>query len=218
MVEFWSVHNIAFTLMGYPMSYIELLGTILYLWSVWLIARENILTWPVGILSVLLYMGLFYQIHLYSDFFEGIYALFISFYGWWRWRTPTPESAGVLTIEYSSRRQLLVSVGVTLGLSLAGGALMSRIHLILPSFFQEPASFPYLDALTTIMSFTAMYLMARKYVESWYYWIIIDTIGIGLYYAKEVKLIALLYVILLVMAVDGLRTWKKAVKSIHSEQ
>jgi nicotinamide mononucleotide transporter len=70
MLELFSVNNIAFTILGYPMSYIEFIGTILYLWSVWLIARKQMLTWPVGIVSVLLYMALFYQIRLYSDTLE----------------------------------------------------------------------------------------------------------------------------------------------------
>jgi hypothetical protein len=59
MLELFSVNNIAFTILGYPMSYIEFIGTILYLWSVWLIARKQMLTWPVGIVSVLLYITLF---------------------------------------------------------------------------------------------------------------------------------------------------------------
>jgi len=64
VLEFLSVNKIAFTLMGYPMSYIEFCGTLLYLWSVWLMVRRRMLTWPVGIISVLLYAALFYQIHL----------------------------------------------------------------------------------------------------------------------------------------------------------
>lgn len=86
---------------------------------------------------------------------------------------------------------------------------MSQIHTILPRLFPEQASFPYLDALTTIMSFTAMWLMAQKRIESWYYWIVVDIIGIWLYYVKEVKFIALLYVILLLIAINGSISWLK---------
>ena len=86
---------------------------------------------------------------------------------------------------------------------------MDRVHTIIPTWFPEPASFPYLDALTTIMSFTAMWLMAQKRIESWMYWIIVDVIGIGLYYTKGVKFVALLYVVLLVMASKGLLSWMK---------
>jgi nicotinamide mononucleotide transporter len=78
--------------------------------------------------------------------------------------------------------------------------------------FPEAASFPYLDALTTIMSFSAMWLMVQKKIESWIYWIIVDVIGIWLYFVKDVKFISLLYVILLVMAVNGLRLWHKTWK------
>ena len=86
---------------------------------------------------------------------------------------------------------------------------MSKIHVLMPAFFPEAASFPFLDALTTIMSFTAMWLMAKKKTESWIYWIIVDVIGIGLYYVKDVKFISLLYVILLLMAINGFRSWHK---------
>src|SRR6185503_528973 len=85
MLKFFSVSNIAFTVFGYPLSYVELFGTILYLWSVWLISQRRVLTWPVGIVSVLLYITLFYQIRLYSDAFEQVYYLGASAYGWWYW-------------------------------------------------------------------------------------------------------------------------------------
>jgi len=70
-----SVDTIFVTVLGSPISYIEFAGTVLYLWSVWLIARRRMLTWPVGIVSVLLYMALFYQIRLYSDAPEQLYYL-----------------------------------------------------------------------------------------------------------------------------------------------
>jgi hypothetical protein len=75
MLDFWSVNNIAFDLIGYPMSYIEFLGTILYLWSVWLVTKQKMLNWAIGIISSLLYMALFYQIRLYSDMFEQLYFI-----------------------------------------------------------------------------------------------------------------------------------------------
>ncbi|MBN3909282.1 MAG: nicotinamide mononucleotide transporter [Nostoc sp. NMS1] len=192
------------------MSYIELLGTVFYLWSAWLISQRKILTWPVGIVSVLLYMALFYQIRLYSDMLEQIYYLVVSVYGWWRWSIP--NSGKVLQIRYSPPRKIVLIAAITIAISFATGALMSQIHLLLPAIFLEKASFPYLDALTTIMSFTAMWLMVQKRIESWYYWIIVDVIGIGLYYVKEVKFIAFLYVILLFIAINGSISWLKTAK------
>ena len=207
MWELFSVNNIAFTLLGYPMSYIELVGTILYLWSAWLVAQKRILTWSVGIVSVLLYMALFYQIRLYSDTLEQVYYLITSIYGWWWWSKSNHQIDKEIAFRYSSRRNTILFLAVTLAISFATGAFMSRIHIILPTLFPEKASFPYLDALTTIMSFTATWLMIQKRVESWYYWIVVDVIGIGLYYVKEVRFIALLYVILLAIAIKGLVSW-----------
>lgn len=195
------------------MSYIELIGTVLYLWSVWLIVRRHILTWPVGIVSVLLYMALFYQIRLYADAGEQVYYLAASVYGWWRWSRSAQEDGKVLSVKYSSPTAIVLYVVVTVLLSVALGVLLCYVHIWLPRWFPEAASFPYLDALTTIMSFTAMALMAQQRIESWIYWIVVDVIGIGLYYVKGVQFIALLYVILLVMAINGLISWIRAANS-----
>jgi len=192
------------------MSYIELVGTLLYLWSVWLMARKQMLTWPVGILSVLLYMSLFYQIRLYSDALEQVYYLLASVYGWWWWRRQCPVEESPTGFFYSPRRQSLLTLGITLGVGLALGGMMGEIHTWLPQWFPEAAAFPFLDAITTVMSFTAMALMARKRIESWVYWIVVDIIAIGLYYVKEVRFLLLLYVLLLGIAIHGLRTWHRA--------
>lgn len=86
---------------------------------------------------------------------------------------------------------------------------MSRINIYLPQYFPEPASFPYLDAFTTIMSFAATILMAKKKIECWYLWILVDIIGIGLYFAKEVVFVSALYLIFLILAAKGYFNWKK---------
>lgn len=167
------------------------------------------LTWPVGIVSVLLYMALFYQIRLYSDTLEQVYYLLASVYGWWRWSTSRRGRGKAGDFRYSSRRSLIMVFAVTIAVSFVIGAFMSRVHILFPALFPEKASFPYLDALTTIASFTAMWLLVQKRIESWYYWIVVDVIGIGLYYVKGVRFIALLYVILLFMAINGLISWNK---------
>lgn len=213
MINFLSVENIAFTVIGYPMSYIEFLGTTLYLWSVWLIAKRNILTWPVGIISVLLYMALFYQIRLYSDTLEQVYYLCASMYGWWIWKKTVSDNGQVEDVVYSDLKKVVSWIFITLVVSIGFGFFMSRIHILFTELFPEPASFPYLDAFTTAMSFSAMWLMAQKKTESWIYWIVVDVIGIWLYFVKDVKFISLLYVILLVMAINGLRMWHKMVRS-----
>jgi len=210
MLNFLNVDNILFTILGYPMSYVEFLGTILYLWSVWLISKRRVLTWPVGIMSVLLYMVLFYQIRLYSDTIEQVYYLGVSVYGWVLWNKSSTDDGQVKDVMYGNRRSIMFWIIITGIISILVGILMGRIHILLPAIFPEAASYPFLDALTTIMSFTAMWLMARKRIESWMYWIVVDVIGIWLYFVKDVKFISLLYIILLVMAVNGLRSWHKS--------
>ncbi len=210
-----SVKTVFFTVLGYPMSYIELVGTALYLWSVWLITKRSILTWPVGIVSVLLYLALFYQIRLYADALEQVFYLGASAYGWWYW-SRSNETAVLSEVRYSSGVHSLLALAVTAILAFALGLATRRLHLWMPIVFPEPASYPFLDAATTIMSFTAMWLMARKRIESWVYWIVVDVIGIWLYFVKDVRFLSLLYVILLALAVKGLADWRRAFRQPRS--
>ena len=117
MPRILSIENVAFVILGYPMSYIELIGTVLYLWSVWLIAQRRILTWPIGIVSVLLYMMLFYQIQLYSDSLEQVYYLVAGVYGWWRWSHSLPENEKFSAVIFSSITEISLWASVTIGMS-----------------------------------------------------------------------------------------------------
>jgi nicotinamide mononucleotide transporter len=209
VLKYFDVQTIAFELLGYPMSWIELVGTILYLWSVVLIARRKMLTWPVGLVADLLYAALFWQIHLYSDSIEQTYYIFASVYGWWNWSRARANREQPVPVGYASGRNIVTVAAVTAVLSVAASLAMTRIHLWLPSIFPAPADYPWVDATTTVMSFVAMWLMARRQVESWVYWIIVDVAGVWLYYVKDVKFVALLYVVLLGLAVWGLIGWHR---------
>jgi nicotinamide mononucleotide transporter len=152
-------------------------------------------------------MLLFYQIRLYSDAVEQVYYLAACVYGWWRWGRLPREHGRISQVTFSSGRGIILALAITSVLSVAAGLLMSRLHVLLPALFPEPASYPYVDALTTVMSFTAMLLMARQRIESWVYWIVVDVIGIWLYFVKDVRFVSLLYVILLILATKGLISW-----------
>ena len=210
MIAWLSVDTTFFTILGYPMSYVEFGGTILCLWSVWLVARRNVLTWPAGIASAVLYLALFYQIRLYADALEQLYYVISSVYGWWFWLRASRGEQDRAPVGFSPRRTILLTMALTALLSLALGIVVSRLNQWWPGLFPQPASYPLLDAATTMMSFTAQVLMARKRTECWVYWIIVDVIAIGLYYVKSVHFIALLYVILLCLATQGWLTWRKA--------
>lgn len=212
MNNLFSINTIVFTFMGYPMSYIEFFGTVFNLACVWLAAKNKISNWPIGIVGIVLYLSLFYQVQLYSDFFEQIYFLVMSFYGWYVWaniKGKNKDKEGGLKISYNT-----ALVNVIYLVAMAAGTIgltyfMARIHIYFPKYFPVAASYPLMDAFTTVMSFAATILMARKKVECWYLWILVDVIGIWLYYVKGVKFIALEYVIFLVMATSGLVVWMK---------
>jgi len=215
MANFFDINTAFFTFMGYPMSYLEFFGTIFNLWCVWLTARGKVSCWPIGMVGIILYIFLFYQIQLYSDLTEQIYFLLMSVYGWWMWThrslNKKTNEKKKLEISHNIFRENFISVLIIVLGSVLMGYFMSNIHLYLPKYFSIPASFPYLDALTTVMSFVATVLMARKKVECWYLWILVDIIGIGLYYVKGVKFIALEYLIFLVLATNGLLSWRREV-------
>ncbi len=214
ITNFFNVNNILFTFLNYQMSYLEFFGTLFTLWSVWLISRNNIWNWPVGIVGTVLFGVLFFQIQLYSDFFEQIYFLITAIYGWWLWIWfgKGHESRKELVISKSSKKTISITLISIAAGTLLMGYFISNIHIYFPSIFMEPASYPYLDAFTTVMSFAATVLLIYRKIESWYIWILVDIIGIGLYFKKEVVFISLLYVIFLILATNGLFTWRRLYK------
>ncbi|MDD5164882.1 MAG: nicotinamide riboside transporter PnuC [Patescibacteria group bacterium] len=213
MHNFLSINNISFTFIGYQMSYLEFFGTIFNLWCVYLAAKNKILTWPIGIVGIILYLFLFYQIQLYSDFFEQIYFLITSFYGWFLWRKIMSKNKSSeskqLQISYNALKNNIIVISLIILGTVLTGYFMQHIHLYFPKIFPVQASFPFLDALTTVMSFIAQFLMAKRKIECWYLWILVDIIGIGLYYIKGVKFISLEYLIFLCLAIKGLVDWQK---------
>jgi nicotinamide mononucleotide transporter len=219
MTDLLSSDRIFFTFLDYEMSYVEFFGTLLNLASVWLVVRRNVLTWPVGIIGVVLFAALFYQIELYSDFVEQIYFFVTGFYGWWMWshRSIADTNNRTATSVRLLTARLRAAVAATIGAgTLALGALMTNIHELFPRFFPTPAALPFLDAFTTVMSFAAQILMAHRRLESWLLWIVVDVIGIWLYYDRDVIFISLLYAVFLVMAVRGLLEWVGASRSAAS--
>ncbi|MDI7219442.1 nicotinamide riboside transporter PnuC [Leptospira santarosai] len=199
--------NIFFSFLGYDLSYIEFIGTMLYFTSVILIARKNILTWPIGIVSVILYALLFYQVQLYADLFEQLYYLIVCIYGWLFWNKTKKESNQ--DIKFSSFSTLIVEIVVIAIISSTLYLLVFNLHLWFSSVFMRPASYPVLDSTTTSISFVAMYLLTIKRVEGWIYWIIVDVIGIFLYWQKDLEFISIQYCLLMVIAGYGFIVWLK---------
>jgi len=214
IINFFSINTVFFTILGYQMSYLEFFGIILNLCSVYLVTKNKIWTWPIGNIAVVLFAVLFFQIQLYSDFIEQIYFFITGFYGWWVWLNlkkdgTKKEEKDDLPVSYNSPKNNLAYIAIIFIGTIVSGFMMNHIHEWIPTIFFTPASFPYMDAFTTVMSFAATILMAHKKIESWYLWILVDVIGIWLYFAKGVIFISILYVIFLILATKGLFSWKK---------
>jgi len=207
-MSFFNVHSIFFTFLGYPMSYIEFSATLLIVIYVLLITRRILWAWPIGIISFILFAVLFYQVRLYSDFFEQFYYIGNGFYGWWLWLASRKDSENKeMEISYSSAKIKIITASIIAAGFAVLGFMMSRIHIYLPSLFPNPAAFPYIDAFATVMGFAAAALMAHRKIESWLLWICVDVICIGLYFARSVKFVAVLYIFFLALAINGLITW-----------
>lgn len=212
MTQQWlSVNTIFFTFLNYPMSYIEFFGTIFTGWSVYLAAKNKIGTWPVSILGIILYAFLFYQIQLYSDLFEQVYYFITAFWGWYVWSNPRSGDKKELPVTLSTKKQNVAGIAATLVLTVLLTNFMSNIHIIFPKYFPVAASFPLLDGFTTVMSFVATVYLAMRKIESWYYWIVVDIIGVWLYFEKGVVFLSLLYFAFLINAFWGLTKWKKEI-------
>lgn len=216
MLNIFDINTTFISILGYPLSYIEFIGTAFGLWCVVLIAREKISAWPIGIINIIFFFILFYQIQLYSDMLLQVYFLITSIYGWWKWTHPHPEEKkrkNELKVSVNSGKVNLIWLGVILGSVAVLGTFMRNIHILWPSAFSKPAAYPYWDAATTVMSIIAQWFLAKKILESWILWIIVDIICVILYFKKAVLFLSLEYFIFLVIASFGLVTWRKAFKT-----
>lgn len=205
ITSLFDVKETFFTILGSPVSYVEFIGTVLGLISVFFAARANILTWPTGIANAIFFLVIFYQIHLYSDMFLQMYFCGMGVYGWfsWKYRARHDHSA----IRTLSNKQRLLVAALIAAVVLVVGTLITRIHLILPQVFDHPATHPYIDTFIAISSILATILLARRIFETWVLWIAVDITSIGLYSVKGVKLIAAEFVIFLALAMLGIYSW-----------
>jgi len=210
-MNFFDINNIAFILWDYQISWLELVGTIFNLACVILAAKRKIATWPVGIIGVVLFMLLFYQIRLYADFGEQIFYFVTSITGWIAWSRArkSGRKKKEVAITNNSLKVNLYWAGAIIVGTILTSIFLFNIDTLLPALFPEPASLPILDAVTTMMSFAAQILMMRRKLESWYLWIIVDIMAVGVYWYKGVPFVALLYFGFLINAIYGYMNWRK---------
>lgn len=215
-MSLFDIRNIFFTILGYDLSYLEFFGVVSGIIAVWLSARGQVWSWPIGIVNVTLSFFLFYQVQLYPDMFLQIFFFVTNLIGWWRWLNPKTgeeDKKNELRVSWMDRRQLIVITGIGITGTIAFGLFASRLHDFFPLVFTKPSASPFWDSFITVMSIVATYYMIQKKIECWLIWIAVDIVATALYVAREIKFFGVLYFILTVLAVFGFYRWRKEYRS-----
>jgi nicotinamide mononucleotide transporter len=184
------------------MSSLEILGTILGFICVWLYVRENIWSWPIGLVQVLLFIFVFYQAKLYSDMILHIIYVFLQLYGWYYWTRGNRENEK-LPVTQITKSEFGVWVIVAMLGTAAWGYTMATY---------TDAAAPYPDAFIAATSLVAQWLISKKKLENWLFWIAVDVVAIGVYFYKSLYLITTLYFLFLILAGKGYWEWRKSAK------
>lgn len=214
-MNFFDIDNIFFTVLNYPMSYLEFFGTIAGVVAVWLSARGNIWSWPIGVINVTLFFFLFFQVQLYPDMFLQVFFFVTNLIGWWRWSHPTAlegDSKNELRVSFMSLRWVLTFVVLGLVGTILLGSFSQRLHTLFPALFSLPSAFPYADSFVTVMSIVATYLLVQKKVESWLVWLVVDAVATYLYFMKGIKFVGVEYLAFCFIAAYGFYKWWKEFK------
>jgi nicotinamide mononucleotide transporter len=179
----------------------EAIAVIFGIWSVWLAKKNHVWVFPTGIISTALYVYLLYQWGLLGDMLINTYYTAMSLYGWWVWtrKINVSQHTPIATINRQEKVQL-VSIFL---------ATIVFVYLVYQYFDKWDAWVSRIDVLTTAIFFVAMWLMAKRKVEHWIFWIVGDIISIPLYFYKGYTLTSLQYLIFLIIAVYGYRSWKR---------
>ena len=172
--------------------------------SVYFSRIENIWVYPVGLINTIIYIYLSFKYHLPGEASVNFYYTVMSFYGRYQWVRKDERHEKILHVTFSDRQmwinQLLFGIGCYIALYMA-------ISLTKDLFYE--GAIPWADAFASATAFTAMWLMTRKKVESWYWWIATNIASIPLYFVKGLMLTSVYYLVLLIFAFWGLMEWKR---------
>lgn len=180
---------------------LEIIAALTGIGCVYLQTREKILAWPLGIVSVSVSIYLFFHSQLYSDVLLHVVYVILNVYGWWNWanRRVTPDQPAPIL-------QLGKSGWVVWPLVLAAGTY--ALGYVMGTYLG--ASLPFFDAFTTVGSFIAQFLLARKVLQNWLLWIVVDVVAVNVYIYKGLYVIALLFAVYLVLCIKGYIDWKRS--------
>jgi nicotinamide mononucleotide transporter len=160
--------------------------------------RQNIWCWAAAALSTLMYLFIMYSAQLYMESLLQIFYLAMAAYGWFQWRRGGEDGKELEVSTWPPRHHLL-AIAAVLVLVFASGELLTRY---------SDAALPFLDSFTTWGAIVATFMVARKILENWIYWFVIDAVSIGLYLSRDLYFTAGLFAVYLVMIVIGYRSWR----------
>jgi len=181
-----------------PLEAVAALFAVLYLV---LAIRESLWCWPAAFISSLLMLVVVFGARLYSEVALNVYYAAMAVYGWYQWHYGgRTRGAAELPISIWPLKMHALAVGGSLALSAAVGWLMSRY---------TQAAFPYLDGFLAVSSVVTTYLVARKILENWLYWLVIDGLWLYVYWQRELYLLVALTALYLVLVVIGLARWHR---------
>lgn len=205
IAEFWSqfVSDLRQT------SFLEFIAVISGILSVWLSRIENIWVYPTGLVNTIIYVYLSFKYSLFGEASVNFYYTVVSIYGWILWARTDEQQQYILKITWSSRREWVRELAFF-------GFFYVSVYFSLTYLKQAfaPMAIPWADAFASATAYTGMWLMAKKKVESWYWWIATNAASIPLYFVKHLAFTSVYYAILLIMAVFGLIEWRRRVKSV----
>jgi len=188
----------------WPLSYTEVFGFLSGGICVWLVVRENVWNWPVGLVNVTLFFILFYQARLYADMCLQAVYFGLGVYGWWNWVYGAPNKPKLPISKTTWVEWIALLIIIPLG--------TWGIREVLIAVQGEA---PFWDSLTTVLSLCAQYLLSRKRLENWYFWIAADIIYVPLFLSRGLPLISFLYGIFLVMCLVGITRWFKTYSGVE---
>ena len=188
-------------------TFLEFVAVITGITSVFYSKKENILVYPVGLISTIIYIYISIKGSLFGEVSVNIYYTIMSVYGWILWTKKDEQQHLVVHITKSTRKEWIIqlSIFVFFYIIIYGCLLWLQRNF-------SPGAIPWADAFASATAYTGMWLMAKKKVESWLWWILTNTASIPLYFVKGYVSSSVQYVVLLVLAIAGLIEWTRREK------
>ncbi len=182
-------------------TWTEAIGSLSGALCVWLIVKENVWNWPLGLINNVFYFVIFYRSRLYADMLLQVFFFSIGVYGWWHWRFGDRAQESLPISRVAPKEWIAVLVAIPV-LTIAGARALAAVN----------DAAPWADAFTTVLSLVAQTLMALKRIEHWWFWLLANLLYVPLYLSRQLPLTAVLYVGFFFLCVSGLRHWMQSLR------